>query len=109
MVVLGESPDVGHQQDVIRAVETIAQVTTDVDHALEFFNRMAAVVIISAAEVEGVIPSKQFGGMHHQTYPLHCRQHFIEVDLEILVAEMDFNKVEIAAGSKALDVVITNR
>ena len=70
---------------------------------------MAAVVVIRAAEVEGVIPSKQFGGMHHQADRLLCRQHFIKVDLEILVAEVDFNKVEIAAGSKALDVVITNR
>ena len=70
---------------------------------------MAPVVVISAAEIEGVIAGKEFGGMHHQADRLLCRQHLIEVDLEILVAEMDFNKVEVAVGGKALDVVITNR
>ena len=66
MVVLGEAADVRHQQNGIRAVETAAQVTGDVDHALEFLNRMAPVVVISAAEIEGVIAGKEFGGMHHQ-------------------------------------------
>ena len=36
MVVLGEASDVRHQQDGIGAVEATAQVTGDVDHALEF-------------------------------------------------------------------------
>ena len=70
---------------------------------------MAPVVVISAAEIKGVIPGKEFGGMHHQADRLLSRQHLIEVYLEILVAEMDFNEVEIACGCKALNVVIPNR
>ena len=57
----------------------------------------------------GMIAGKQFGGVHHQSDRLLCRQHLIEVHLQILVAEMDFNKIEIAAGGKALNVVVSNR
>ena len=81
----------------------------DVDHALEFVDRMAPVVVISAAEIKGVIAGKEFRGVHHKADRLLCRQHLIEVDLEILVAEMDFNEVETAVGGTALNVVITNR
>ena len=70
---------------------------------------MAPVVFISTAEIKGVIARKQFRSVHHQAERLLSRQYLIEVHLEILVAEMDFNEVEIAMCSKTLNVVIPNR
>ena len=66
MVVFGEAADVRHQKNGIGAAEAAAQITGDVDHALEFLNRVAPVVGISAAEIEGVIAGEEFGGVHHQ-------------------------------------------
>ena len=56
-----------------------------------------------------MITGEEFGGMHHQAELLRRGQHLIEFHFEILVAEMDFNEVEIAFGRKAFNVVITNR
>ena len=87
----------------------MAQVTGNVDHALEFINRVTPIVVISAAEVEGVIAGKEFRGVNDKAELLLCWQHLIKVDLEVLVAEVDFNKVEIAGGGKTLNVVIPDR
>ena len=66
---------------------------------------MAPVVLIRAAEVEGVIAGKKFGRMHPGR-SFAASVNLIQVHLEILVAEMDFHQVEIACGGKALNVVI---
>ena len=62
---------------------------------------MVPIGVFSTAEIQGVITGEEFGGMHHQAELLRRGQHLIELDLEILVTEMDFNEVEIAFGRKA--------
>ena len=63
---------------------------------MKFRDGVEAVVIIDCAKVKRVVSREKFWGVNDKTDVLFRVENMVEIDIEILVAQMNFNEIQIA-------------
>ena len=103
-----EAAHIGHKQNIGWAGEALAQSGRKVEHPLQLAHRMTPVRGIGTAEIQGVVPGKQFRCVHHQPHGQLLRQDMVDVHLHVFVAEMDLHQIEVAGPVELMKIVIAN-